>query len=70
MFPETYLSPRGDRISFICALTCDIDGYVLDPETRLAIYSTFLVEDTTRQPDWIAIDQGIRSLVFQWMKDR
>lgn len=68
LFPENYLSPFGDRISIGCALTCDID-YGFDPETRLSLSYRLLIEDASRQPDWIAIDQSIRAVVHQWVED-
>jgi hypothetical protein len=69
LFPESYLSPFGNRISIGCAVTC-ATYYGLDPETRLSLSYRLLIEDTSRQPDWIAIDQSIRALVQQWIEDR
>lgn len=68
LFPESYLSPFGNRISISCAQICSV-SYGLDPETRLSISYRLLIEDTSRQPDWIAIDQSIRALVQQWIED-
>lgn len=68
LFPENYLSPFGNRISMSCAQICHV-SYGFDPETRLLLTYRLLIEDTSRQPDWIAIDQSIRELVQQWIKD-
>jgi hypothetical protein len=68
LFPENYLSPFGNRISMSCAQVCYV-SYGLDPTTRLSLSYRLLIEDTSRQPDWIAIDQSIRELVQEWIKD-
>jgi hypothetical protein len=69
LFPEDYLSPFGDRISIGCGgRSCEV-SYGLDPETQLSLLYRLVIEDTSRQPDWIAIDQSIRELVQQWIKD-
>jgi hypothetical protein len=69
LFPEDYLSPFGDRISIGCGGgSCGV-SYGLDPETNLSLLYRLVIEDTSRQPDWIAIDQSIRELVQEWIKD-
>jgi len=65
-FPEDYLSPFGNRIKMGCAVTCSV-SYGLHSECILGVSYRLLVEDTSRQPDWIGIDQAIRKLVISWM---
>lgn len=66
LFPDSYRSPFGVRIKMGCATVCRT-SYGLDAERSILVSYRFFVNDHSRRPDWVAIDQSIRKLVDQWM---
>jgi len=71
LLPDTYLSDFQEPITVFCSgfgNICDT-RYGLDAQRNLYVSYRFSVEDGTNVPDWIAVDQAIREIVFDWIKE-